>query len=174
VQTVSTLTITLVTALIILGIWWLLRPGEPSANEPLTPEMLQAVIETLLYQGLDGGELRIATRDGTVAFRFIKYVRPQDAGILGELSKVPDHEGYFQSFLGELVTRDIAHHLLKSTPDAVRIDFGRDVGQARFVTILFFERSMGVRLARDCVAYFNDKVLPINSPLTGIARTSRT
>jgi hypothetical protein len=170
---VNTLAITIVVALVVLGIWWLLRPAKPSLNEPLTPEMVHAVIDTLLYQGLDGGELRIVTRGGPTAFRLIKYVRPSEgAGFFAEVSKLDGYQEYYDNFLEELRTRGIAHRVLNSAPDAVQVHLGHDIGQARFLTVLFFERSMGARLARDCVAYFNDKVLPITSPLTGMVRSA--
>jgi hypothetical protein len=31
---------------------WLIRPASPAANEPLTPEMVRALLETLMLRGL--------------------------------------------------------------------------------------------------------------------------
>lgn len=48
------------------------------------------------------------------------------------------------------------------------IDYGSDLGLAQFVARIMFELVFGVRMERDCVAYYKD-VLMINVPhLTGM------
>lgn len=166
-----TVSISLALVLVALALWWLSRPPKPSLNEPLVPEMLRGLIDILLFQGLDGGELHVVTRNGPVGFRLIKYVRDVDgAGMRCEVSKAEGGKA-FDRLLEELSVRGISHQLQPPPSEGVHIDLRRDIGQAQFVTVIFFERCHGVRLASDCVAYFNDKVLMINAPtLTGITR----
>ena len=154
---------------------WLLSPDRrPYANGPLTPRMLQSLIETLLYRGMDGGELRICSPHDVRELLFRKYVRAgglagvsiaiAGANASGDAVEVIRHELHGRGLRVDSSSRD-------GSLDALSIDFGLDISQAPFAATLLVRHLFGLTLGEHWVGYFNDRVLPTDKPgLTGVTR----
>jgi hypothetical protein len=175
----------LITVLVVLllagGLAWFSEWGrQPVAHEPLTGQMLDAILDALLYRGVahgslspsEVGQLAIWVRDDPRVFVLAKAWSDTGAAIRGELPRAAWAEPYAEPFCRELGARGISY-TAGGAADAplLVIDLGRDMQLARSVVHMLFERVFGVHLASQCVGYFNEYVLPIEVPrLTGVAR----
>src|SRR5689334_15168199 len=104
--------ITIVAVLLVAGgLTWFSEWGrQPVAQEPLTGQMLDAVLDALLYRGVahrrispaEFGQLAIWVRDDPRVFVLAKAWTGSGATIRGELPRAPWAEPYVEPFRREL------------------------------------------------------------------------
>ena len=163
------------------GIAWFSYVGkQPVAHRPLNDRLLRALLDALLYRGtaIPGSppaQLAIWVQDDPRVLLLSKYLSEAgEVGIRAELPRAPWAEPYYELFRRELEARGIAYAEAAPAGDApamLAVDFGRDLELALSVVRLAFERVFDVHLPTRCVAYFNDRLLPLEVPrLTGISR----
>lgn len=152
---------------------WLLRPAKPALNEHLSSRTMHALFDALLYHGARGAELHVRLKDQGITLSYLKYF---DSGIGIQCRFV--NEGlaapFFRQFRARLEGSQIAHTVGNPSPpegEILTVDIGQNITMAQHLSKLLFEDVVGKNLATDCVASFNDKVLPIEIPfVTGMKR----
>ena len=171
----------LIVLLVASGLTWFSIWGRrPVAQEPLTGQLLDAVLDALLYRGVahrslkdsEFGQLAIWVRGDVRVFMLSKVWTEAGAGIRGELPREAWAEPYAEPLRRELEARGI-RYVAGEQADAplLAVDFGRDLQLARAVVQIVFERVFAVHLASQCVGYFNEHFIPIEVPrLTGVTR----
>ena len=165
--------ILLVLGLVAIAVVWLLKVGmQPVMHRPLRDELVYALLDALLYRGIEKTTLEFASTDGAHKMRFSKYTRPA-AGIAARLTVDSRTSQEWQDLIDELTRRGIDFRQLGKGKDAsatLYLDFGTDLGLANFVIKIAFERAFSLSLERDCVAHY-EYLLPKEVPhLTGISR----
>lgn len=163
--------------IILLGVWLLKSDGPAQANEPLNQELLRACLDMLFYKGLPGAEFIVRVRDDARELVVSKYFdRPRRAGLQTQLVNDGWMQQYYVACRDELTRRGIRFRETRegqSDADQITVDFDADLGQTQFVVTLIFEYAFGARLEKDCVGYFNNKILAVEKPaLTGASRSA--
>ena len=98
-----------------------------------------------------------------------KYIRePAVAGFEAQLPGEPWSELLYDAFRTALDRYSIKYREVGTPPHrSIECDLARDFGGAYMVARLLFEDTMGLNLARDCVAYYRNVVLSNRPDLTG-------
>jgi hypothetical protein len=92
-----------------------------------------------------------------------------EVGFRAEFPRAAWTEPYYQPYRAELARRGVPHReVVGRAGPTLTFEFGRDFGGAYVVARVLFEDVMGLRLERDCVAYFRDIVIPNAPHLTGV------
>jgi hypothetical protein len=154
---------------------WISYAGkQPVVHRPLTQDLVRALLDALLYRGVDETRLTFRASSGDSAtLVFAKYVRgPNGPGLRAALIRgAADH---VEAVREEMTRRSIPFaesEASSDTPTLLRWEFGRDVGLASLVLYVVFERAGGLNLERVGEAAFNEHLLPTEVPrLTGMAR----
>jgi hypothetical protein len=154
--------------------WLFLTPSKPIAVDLVEPRTVEAVLRTLMAQGIDGAELKICLRqqpDQCLIFK--KYI--QSSGQIG--CRVSAFEATWtapviNTFRAELGARGIPVDRSGLVGQSgVTIDCHHDLGLAQVLLRSFFGDVLHQDVERDCVAFFRD-VLVRNVPrLTGTGTT---
>ena len=169
-------TIAILVIVVVLAVWLLGKDNPPGPNEPLTPELLRACLEMLLYRGLNEAQFDIRVRDDPRSITLTKYVRPGAAGIRARILRRDSTVAHYDQIRDELERRGIKFSEVTSSErgsDELLLDYGQDIGQWQFVLLLVFEQVLRLNVERDCVGYFNTRVLPVDRlESTGVARPS--
>ena len=152
---------------------WLLRPGKPVTNEHLSEAKLSALIEALMYRGVDAATLRIFTRTETLSLRFTKYVRrARRSGI--ECNIPLDSWTHLDAEALRIAIDPYGLQIQSSLAQDnghLVIDVGQNIAKAVALTQLIFERMSSVSLYTDCVAMLDEKVMTLDVPkLSGVRR----
>ena len=127
-------TAVVISAVVLAAAWLWLPPNEPAANEPLTQEAVAAVLEMLLYRGLDGGSVTITVRDDPRTLTLVKYVRgPRAVGIRSEFPLEAWSEPFYEPFRTEFAigVRLDTHCVAYFSKEVLTVDLPSLTGIAR-------------------------------------------
>ena len=165
--------------LILLGlailIWLFLLPSAPAMNELPDPGALGRMLRLLVSRGVHKagikGTLTVCVKgDRQRRLVFTKCISALgEAGFRAALSRESWAEPYYERFCAELDRRGIPYEEIRAgAVPTLAFELGRDAGGAYMVTKTLFEDVLGLRLDRDCVAYFRDVVIRNTPRLTGV------
>lgn len=161
---------------VVLAVIWLLRPGKPATNGPLTDPMLRAVLDALLYRGVAETRLVITGCDITKRIELEKYIRDDKVGIelyVPTENWAPPRAAEIQQALDGLCERQRTEPLGGRMAGKVIVDVGKDLERARTLVRLVMEGGYGLVLATEGSAEFSGNLLPVEVPaLTHVQRSN--
>lgn len=166
------LVVAAIAALVLLCLSW---RGKPYLNDMSDPGALAHLLRLLLSRGVHKagirGTLTVCDRSNPIRrLIFRKYIRGQnEMGFEATLPLEAWSEIYDLQLRAELDRRGLNYRdAVTPTGKQMEFDLGRDFGGAYMLARVLFEDVMGLRVRRDCGAYFRDVMISNTPRLTGV------
>lgn len=154
-------------AIVVVLLRWLGKKSvEPVIYEPLTQDVVRALLGALLYRGIELTKLTFrekATRGRQIVYGKLIHGW-NDVDVTATVSASFVSRECVELLVDELDRRGIRYARTRSgedNGDLLTLSFGQDIGLAQFFLNIAFERVFECSLSRDCIAFYNPHLLPL-------------